>query len=283
MLVLQLSCAAILALFVVVRVRRDPDPARVLRRLALLAVASWIGEESCIHGYGYYFYSPDWSLRIDRVPLLIPLIWPIVILSAHDLARFVSRVNNRPPRAFTVPLLGAAIVLADASLIEPIAVASGLWTWTQPGLFAVPLIGIAGWSFFAGAAIAVFDRADRLAVSPAPAAPEALVLVVAPAATHALLLATWWLLFRWIQGPVAPWPVVAIAWALSIALAAHAWRTDVRARIPRVFMLLRVPAAGFFFVLLALHGRSLAPLVAYALAFAPPYLAMTAWAAPRPT
>jgi hypothetical protein len=47
-------------------------------------------------------------------------------------------------------------------------------------------------------------------------------------------------------------------------------------------MWLRVPAAGFFFVLLALHGRSLAPLVAYALAFAPPYLAMTAWASPRP-
>jgi hypothetical protein len=282
MLVLQLSCAAILALFVVVRVRRDPDPGRVLRRLALLAVASWIGEESCIHGYGYYFYSDEWSLRIDRVPLLIPLIWPIVILSAHDLARFVSRVNNRPPRAFVVPLLGAAIVLADASLIEPIAVASGLWTWTQPGLFAVPLIGIAGWSFFAGAAIAVFDRADRLAAAP-PAAREALVLVVAPAATHALLLATWWLLFRWIQGPVAPWPVVALAWALSIALAVSAWRTGVRARIPPVFMWLRVPAAGFFFVLLALHGRSLAPLVAYALAFAPPYLAMTAWTTPRPT
>ncbi|MEP7123062.1 MAG: carotenoid biosynthesis protein [Byssovorax sp.] len=281
MLVLQLSCAAILGLFVVVRVGRDPDPARVLRRLALLAVASWIGEESCIHRYGFYFYSPDWSLPIDRVPLLIPLIWPIVILSAHDLARFVSRVNNRPPRAFVVPLLGAAIVLADASLIEPIAVASGLWTWTHPGLFAVPLIGIAGWSFFAGAAIAVFDRVDRAPSS--RALREAAVLVVAPAATHALLLATWWLLFRWIQGPVAPWPVVALAWALSIALAAHAWRTEVRRRIPAVFMWLRVPAAGFFFALLALHGRSLAPLVAYALAFAPPYLAMTAWAPPRPS
>lgn len=281
MLVLQLSCAAILALFVVVRVSRDPDPARVLRRLALLAVASWIGEESCIHLHAFYFYSPDWSLHIDRVPLLIPLIWPVVILSAHDLAGFISRVNNRPPRPFVVPLLGAAIVLADASLIEPIAVASGLWTWTHPGLFAVPLIGIAGWSFFAGAAIAVFERADRLAAS--PARHEALVLVVAPVATHVLLVAAWWLLFRWIQGPVAPWPVVAIAWALSAALGVHAYRTGVRRRIPPVFMWLRVPAAGFFFALLALHGRSLAPLVAYALAFAPPYLAMTAWSPARPT
>jgi hypothetical protein len=275
MLVLQLSCAAILALFVVVRVSRDPSPARVLRRLALLAVASWIGEESCIHLYHYYFYSPDWSLHLDQVPLLIPLIWPVVILSAYDLAGFVSRVNNRPPRALVIPLLGAAIVLADASLIEPIAVASGLWTWTAPGLFAVPLIGIVGWSFFAGAAMTVFDREDRRAA--ARALPEALVLVVAPAATHVLLLTTWWGLFRWTQGLVAPWPVVAIAWTLSVALAALAWRAAVRRRIPAIFMWLRVPAAGFFFVLLALHGRSLAPLVAYALAFAPPYLAMTAW------
>ena len=279
MLVLQLSCAAILALFVVMRVSRDPAPARVLRRLALLAVASWLGEDSCIHLYHYYFYSPDWSLQIDQVPLLIPLIWPVVILSASDLAGFISRVNNRSTHLLTIPLLGAAIVLADASLIEPIAVASGLWTWTAPGLFAVPLIGIVGWSCFAGAAMAVFDREDRRA-APRPRH-EALVLVIAPLATHALILGTWWGLFRWTPGLIAPWPVVAIAWTLSIALAVHAWRTAVRRRIPAIFMWLRVPAAGFFFVLLALHGRGIAPLVAYALAFAPPYLAMTAWPSRR--
>lgn len=279
MLVLQLSCAAILALFTVVRVRLDPDPARVLRRLALLAVASWIGEESCIHLYGFYFYSPAWSLHLDRVPLLIPLIWPVVILSAHDLAGHLLRPPGRSPRPFAVPLLGAAVVLADASLIEPIAVASGLWTWTHPGLFSVPLIGIVGWSFFAGAAMAVFDRADR--ASPPDARIEALVLVVAPAATHALLVVTWWGLFRWTQGSVAPWPVVALAWALSITLGVVAWRAGLRRRIPPVLMWLRVPAAAFFFALLALHGRDLAPLVAYALAFAPPYLAMTAWSRAR--
>jgi hypothetical protein len=51
-------------------------------------------------------------------------------------------------------------------------------------------------------------------------------------------------------------------------------------------MLLRIPAAGFFFVLLALHAEGAAPLVAYALAFAPPYLALTAFrgaGAPEPS
>ena len=39
----------------------------------------------------------------------------------------------------------------------------------------------------------------------------------------------------------------------------------------------RVPAAAFFFVLLALYGRREPALIAYALAFAPPYLALTRW------
>ena len=46
----------------------------------------------------------------------------------------------------TAFLVGALIVLADASLIEPVAVASNLWAWTEPGLFAVPPIGILGWA-----------------------------------------------------------------------------------------------------------------------------------------
>ena len=96
--------------------------------------------------------------------------------------------------------------------------------------------------------------------------------------------------FGWLFTGHYPWllaGVTAFDWLLVnllnrvVALAVLARRTHVRARIPRVFMWLRVPAAGFFFVLLALHRRSLAPLVAYALAFAPPYLAMTAWTSPR--
>ena len=44
-------------------------------------------------------------------------------------------------------------------------------------------------------------------------------------------------------------------------------------------LLLRVPAASVFFVLLALYARDDVMLIAYALAFVPPYLALTAGAA----
>lgn len=267
MIALELACAAIVALYLVVRARLDPAPVAFLARLALLAAASWAAEDVCIHVYGFYAYSPRWSLFIDQVPLLIIAIWPVVIHSAWDLAR---RLVRDPAR---VPLVGALLVLADASLIEPIAVQSGLWWWTEPGLFAVPPVGILGWAFFAGLAMLTFARPR-----PWPLA----VFPLASGGVHLLLLAAWWGALRWVNGTVDPWPVVALAWALSLALAALAWRRRAGARIPRVELLLRVPAAAFFFVLLGLYGSDAWALVAYALAFAPPYLVLTthAWRSP---
>ena len=96
-----------------------------------------------------------------------PLLWNICP-GKHSIARaepfaptgtLARAVLGAPPAhargsrsSSRVALLGAAIVLADASLIEPIAVRAGLWRWTEPGLFAVPLVGIVGWAFFAWAA-----------------------------------------------------------------------------------------------------------------------------------
>ncbi|MFO0679144.1 MAG: hypothetical protein U0169_21635 [Polyangiaceae bacterium] len=68
----------------------------------------------------------------------------------------------------------------------------------------------------------------------------------------------------------------ALAWIVlvptAVALASRGYGKDV----PRAIMLKRVPGAAFFFVLLALHARDDLPLVAYAVAFVPPYLALMA-------
>jgi hypothetical protein len=249
MLGLELACVAIVALYVAAR--RDAWPT-----LLVLAVAGWIGEDSVIRAYGFYFYSPRWHLFLDRVPIMIVIIWPIVIHSAWSLARRLA-----PAHAV---LVGAAIVLADASLIEPIAVHAGLWQWTEPGLFAVPPIGIIGWAYFAGAAMACIERGWA-----------AVAVVVAPAATHVLLVASWWTLFKWLSRPLPAWPFVVAVWLVlgALAIAARAVRNRHQAAI-RNDLLLRGPGAAFFFVLLAVHGRDLPSLVAYACAFAPPYLAL---------
>jgi hypothetical protein len=250
MLALELGCAAIVALYVIAS--RDAIPS-----LLLVAVAGFVGEDSVIRAYGFYYYSPRWHLFLDRVPIMIAIIWPIVIHSAWTLARRLTT------RAAWVPLIGAGLVLADASLIEPIAVHAGLWRWTEPGLFAVPLIGIVGWAFFAGAVMACLQRAR-------PAA----AVVAAPLATHVLLVASWWLAFKWLSGPLPAWPFVVAAWLILGGLAALAVRFRVGRRIPRADLLIRGPGAAFFFVLLGLHGLDLPPLIAYALAFVPPYLAL---------
>lgn len=259
MIAIELVCLVIVGTWLVVRARSDARPAAFLVRFALIMFASWLAENSVIHAYAFYAYSPRWTVFVDRVPLLVITIWPFVIHSAWDLARHLTARSER------VPVVAALLVLADASLIEPIAVRAGLWWWTEPGLFAVPPIGIVGWALFAWACILVLER-RKLA--------RAWVVAIAPALIHPLLLVLWWSAFRWLNATVAPWPVVALAVALSLLLAFAAHRRGVGARIPSVELLLRVPAAAFFFVLLAWYGGEPA-LVVYALAFAPPYLVLT--------
>lgn len=267
MLVLELVALAIVVLFVVVRARYGDAPRTFLWRLTVLVVGSWVVEDTCIRAYGFYSYHPSWSLFVDRVPLAILLIWPVVIHSAWELGQ---RLLSRGHRL--VPLVGGALVLADASMIEPIAVESGLWVWTEPGLFAVPPIGIIGWAYYAALCMLVFERnsaAERTA------AWDLVAVVLAPIATHLLLLASWWGLFRWVNVSLPPWPFVVAAWGMSLVLTYRAVTTGARRRVLPRDMLSRVPAALFFFTLLVIHGREVPALIVWALAFAPPYLALT--------
>jgi len=266
MLGFELLCLAIVVLWVVLRLRREADRPGLLRRLALLAAASWVAEDSVIHAYGFYDYGDGWSVVADRMPVLVALIWPVVIQSAADLAGGLGLAGRR------YVLVAAAIVLADASLIEPVAVQAGLWSWTEPGLFLVPPVGIVGWAVFAAWALWLLDT-PRLAGRGALRA--CLVMVLPALLTHACLLALWWGALRWLNGPVPPWPAVAAAWGLSVLVALHARSAAAPALLRRADLLVRVPPALVFFVLLVLHGRELPALVAWAVAFAPPYLVLT--------
>jgi hypothetical protein len=252
---LELACVVIVAMYVALRLFRARDTRAVAARLLLLACAGWAGEDSVIRAYGFYAYDASWSFFLDRVPLLIVVIWPIVIDSAGELAKALA-----PGHA---GLCAGAIILADAALIEPIAVHAGLWQWTAPGAFDVPPIGVLGWAFFGGAAIAWLERAAR-------GFWPALVVLVAPLAAHALLVATWWAVLRWVSGPIPPWAAVALAWLALLPVSLRALRgPPVRVSL----LIARAPGAAFFFVLLALRGRGAPELCAYALAFAPPYVA----------
>ena len=263
MLALQGACLAIVAVWLVLRLHRAADKRTFLARFLLLSVAAWVGEETCIRLYAFYAYSPGWAGFIDRVPLAIVCIWPVVVLSAMDLASALlgGREDATPsPRASVkFAFVVMALVVADASLIEPIAVATGLWHWTEPGPFRVPIVGILGWGYFAFGAALVRGRTS--------------VLLAGPASAHAWLVASWWFFFRWLPRGEDELPFVVAAALVSFALTALVLAR--RVSLLRADLVTRIPGATFFFFLLLLYARENTSLVLYAFAFAPPYLALT--------
>ncbi len=279
---LQVGCLAIVALYVGLRLRGEPRRAVFVQRFLLLMVSSWIAENTCIRLYGFYAYDLSWWGFIDQVPSLIVLIWPVVIHSALDLAMAMAKrrtlASGAPgaPRGQAgasrrVALVGALIVLTDAALIEPIAVRVGLWQWSQPGLFAVPPIGVLGWAMFTWIAMGVFAddgrRVGRWSVR------QWWVLMVAPIGVHLMLLVAWWGLFRHVNGAIDELIGVVVAGVVAAALVVRMLWTNGPEDDARVVMM-RGPGAGFFFVLLVLHALDDVWLTAYAVCFAVPWLVL---------
>ncbi len=270
MIGVELGCLGVIAFYLGARAIRG-DLAEFARKAALLASAAWLGEDTCIRLYGFYSYSPAWHGAIDRVPVLVAVIWPLVILSADTLARALRPRATAGARA----TLAGALVVLDAAFIEPASVQAGLWSWTVPGVFGVPLIGILGWGLFAGSALYALERLPRRAA--------AATLVLAPLATHAMLIVGWWGLLRWLPRPLPDLGALAVVAPASAALTWVITRTG--ARVPMAEMVSRLVAATFFFVLLGVYAREVGALVAYAAAFAPPYftLMVVSWRPARAT
>jgi hypothetical protein len=268
MLLLQLTALALVAFYVVFRILDQGEPKGFLATYALVSVACWIAEQSCILLYRFYSYSPSWSLFLDQVPLLIILIWPVIIHSAWDLASQLLHPEHK-----FVPLAAGAIVCTDAALLEPVAVNAALWSWNEPGVFDVPPIGILGWGYFASCCSFVFQWSTRPNRSKGWAL---LLLLGAVVATHLLLLGSWWGVLRWVNTSANTMIAVGVVWVLSVTLVYTILRRGTGRRVKRKALLLRLPAALFVFLLLVLNASGSGLLVVYALAFVPPYLTLMA-------
>ena len=226
MAVFQLVCFVFLPYAYWRLYRVDPE---LLTLGPVIFFASWIGEATAIHFYGFYHYREDWWLRVAGVPVLIPLIWPAVLLSGRAVIRqLFPRIRG------AMPLAVAMIVFFDAAMVEVTAVHCGLWAWTEPGYLGVPLIGVLGWAYFAFAATAILQHT---------AGPQRwLTLFGAPIVLHALLVASWWLFFRWHWRGNWFWLFVIVVVVFTlIALAVRGQR-----RMNFAIALPRIIAAGIF-------------------------------------
>ena len=256
------ACIAIVALALVFMARTQP-----LRQLALqyvaLAIAGFIGEETCIRFYQFYHYSYAWHGRIDCVPIMVPLIWPLVILSARSVADSVAPTIGRAR-----PLLVGGLVIFDASLVEVIAVRAHLGSWAEPGHLNVPILGILGWGFFAiGADVALSQRSVLSRM---------LGLIGALVLTHLLIVAAWWACFRWtLRGDLGDASMIGLgvlsACALAAALRArHAGHTlSLATALPRMI------AASLFIAVLLVVAPHDSRLWLHTAAVAIPYLVVT--------
>jgi hypothetical protein len=258
LVVFELCCAAVIALTLAVLARRQ-GVRSLARDYGALAVAAWAGEQSCISAYHFYRYADGWHLRLLDVPVLVPLIWPLVILSARDVVHALWKSR-------AAPLLVGAAVVFDASLVEVLSVRAGLWSWAEPGHLGVPLIGMLGWGYFAAAAAWLLQSRSgwsRLAL-----------LLVAPLAAHAAIQVSWWGLFRWaLRGELGSGSLVALA-ALSGALTAAVLLARARGRGMTLHTAMpRLAATLLFVVLFLLTAAGDAKLWIHLGCVAVPYLA----------
>ena len=231
----------------------------IFTEILIIAIASWIAEVSCIRIYGFYQYDAPWAIFVDVMPLMVVCIWPFVLLSAREV---LHRLKLTPIWAIFI------MVLYDASLIEPIAVQAKLWSWNEPGIFNVPFIGILGWAYFAAAVIICLDRL--------PGSARWATILIAPLATHALLLVTWWGALRWVlRDEIEHNTAVALSLGAAMILAVITLSRKEKADL--YVMGPRMAAAALFFVLLWLRGSEINALLVYGGSFALPYILATKW------
>ena len=262
----ELLCLCVIGLTLTVEARRRPLR-ELVRDYLSLAMAGWIGEQTCIALYHHYTYASGWHGRLGDVPVLVPLIWPLVILSARDVARCLA-----PEGTGARCLVVALVVFVDASMVEVLAVRAELWSWAEPGHLGVPLIGILGWAFFAGCADLALSWRSRWR--------HLALLVLVPLAAHALILSSWWGGLRWtLRGALEPGSLIAAAifsaalTGTALALRRRGIGIELKVAWPRMI------AASLFFALLLTTAAREASLWAHVVAVALPYFAATRFGA----
>lgn len=264
----EIASACILALCAAVEARRGPAALRAfLRDAGLIGLSGWLAEDVCIRLFGFYGYSDGWMLRADQVPLLIGCIWPFVVLSAREVARVLGKERG-------LALRTGLVIVFDAALIEPVAVRAGLWSWSEPGLFGVPLVGVLGWGVFGALCVWFLALCDAWTARSGRLFWRRLLLpVVTCLSANALLFVLWWALLRWFwRGPVSTRVALALVSASSLLFLSQA--RGKRGAFPFGLSGPRAVAAALFFALIAAVGDRW--LWFYAMPFALPYLWLSA-------
>ncbi len=129
-----------------VHARRALGAQRAIVEMLALVAYGYALERVAIAVFASHVYGASWRLAPGGVPLAVAATWAAVITSAMALA---ARLCGPSPgeRAAGAALFGVSLDL----LMEPVAAARGLWSWTPAGAWlSVPIGNFVGWSVIVG-------------------------------------------------------------------------------------------------------------------------------------
>lgn len=263
-------CVLVILLTLATMARFSTDE-RGLRGLlgdyTLLALAGFVGEQTSITLYQHYAYAPAWHARVLDVPALVPLIWPLVLLSAREVRTCLFPTARGLWRA---ALLGVFVTI-DASLMEVLATRAGLWSWSEGGYLDVPILGILAWGLFAAAVDGLLDSLRGPA--------RLLVIPGSVVLAHALICMTWWYGLRWVfRDDFSNLGMLKMV-AFSVLVSLYAWRLRKKRMLPPRVVLPRVAAALVFVALFLSTAATSGPHWLHLIAIAVPYCLLTDWRA----
>lgn len=85
--------------------------------------------------FGHYMYGPALGIQFQNTPVVIGLNWLVLVYGVSVLLKSFSQ-------RWYYPLLGAAAMTAFDFLMEPVANATGMWTWEKG---VIPLKNYTDW------------------------------------------------------------------------------------------------------------------------------------------
>jgi len=181
-LVLELGAAAFFVLAAWLALRRGRLP---FLELVSAAIFGLLLEQANQIIFETYEYSPEFTLAIDRAPVVIGLTWALIIAGVM---RITDALGVRRRYA---PVVDSVLAISLDLAFDAVAIRMGLWTWRDIGLeqgwFGVPAGNFYAW-LFVTPAFSVLTRWLREASRTRPML-EWLQLVV-PMPAFALLFAS---------------------------------------------------------------------------------------------
>ena len=141
-LVIELGAAGLFAAAAVFALRRGRLPFLELVSAAAFGLLLEEGDQLI---FQTYHYAPDFTLTLDRAPLVIGLTWALIIAGAMRITDALG-VNRR-----YAPFVDSILAISLDLAFDAIAIRLGLWTWRgmtlTDGWFGVPAGNFYAWLF----------------------------------------------------------------------------------------------------------------------------------------